>query len=318
MFRTLQTMLVSLRSLAPLGLVVSLFLLSGCSPKTESKPTGPPAAKVGTHEIPVQLIDQLVSRATQGNPSPQTVQMLRRELLEKLIDQQLTAEQALGNELDRTPEVAAQFEAARREVLSRAYLQSIINATPKPSADEMRTYYREHPPLFAERRIFSLQEIIVPAAGPDVLEQAVGQVRSGKSLEAVADWLAARQIKFGRGAATRAAEQIPLELLTRIHALKDGQLTVIPARQGFNVLKIVRSDAAPLTESAALPRIEQFLVNQRGAAAIKQNLQQLRAKAGVSYLGDFARPAPEAAASAAAASVTGAPAAPAGPGESGK
>lgn len=299
-------------------LVVALTVLPGCSKTPESKPAGPPAARIGSHEIPAQLIDQLVTRANLGNASPQATQTLRRELLEKLIDQQLTADRALENKLDRAPEVVAQFEAARREVLSRAYLQSIVSATPKPTLEEMRTYYSEHPPLFSERRIFSLQEIIVPSAAPDVLEQVGGQVSAGKSLEEIAGWLGSRQIKFGRGAANRTAEQIPLELLARIHALKDGQIMATPTRQGFNVLRVARSEAAPLTEAIALPRIEQFLVNQRGAAAIKQNLQQLRAKAGVSYLGDFARPAPEAAASAAAASVTGAPAGTAGPGEGGK
>lgn len=315
MFRTLQAMPAPLRPLALVVLLVTLTGLASCSKNNESKPTGPPAAKVGTHEIPAQLVNQLVART---NPSPQAVQMLRREMLEKLIDQRLTAEEATVNKLDRTPEVEAQFEAARREVLSRAYLQSIINATPKPSADEMRTYYREHPPLFAERRIFDLQEIIVGAAAPDVMEQVSGRVRAASSLEEIADWLTSRQIKFGRGTANRAAEQIPLELLTRVHALKDGQLAVIPSRQGFSVLKVVSSETAPLSEAAALPRIEQFLVNQRGAAAIKLNLQQLRARSGVSYLGEFARAGPQTPASAAAAPITGTPTGLAKPDEGGK
>ena len=70
-------------------------------------------------------------------------------------------------------------------------------------------------------------------------------------------------------AATRAAEQIPLELLTKLHALKDGQTMVVANPQGFNVVRVATSQTAPVPEANALPRIEQFLSNQRAAEAAR-------------------------------------------------
>lgn len=301
------------------ALIIALAALSACNSKTDAKPPGPPAAKVGTQEIPVSLIDQLLIRAGLGNANPQAAQVLRRELLEKVIDQQLTLEQATKNKLDQKPDVLAQIEAARREVLSRAYLQSVASASPKPSAEDVRKYHAEHPQLFAERRIFNLQEIIAaPGTGAEAAEMVRGQLHDGRPMDEIANWLQSRQVKFTRGEASRAAEQIPLELLGRVHALKDGQFVLITNKLGFTVVKVTGSSAAPLAEPVALQRVEQFLTNQRSAAAIRQDLQQLRAKAGVSYFGEFARVAPELAASAAAASAAGAPASVTGPGESGK
>ena len=312
-------MLAPIHRLLLWALTLSLSGLSGCSNNTDSKPASPPAAKVGGKEIPVSVIDRLMARAGLGNANPQAVPALRRELLEKMIDQQLTFEQATRNKLDQAPDVLAQIEASRREVLSRAYLQSVAGALAKPSAEEVRKYYVEHPLLFAERRIFGLQEIIAaPGTSAEMNQLVVGQLHDGRPMDEIANWLQSRQVKFTRGEANRAAEQIPLELLSRIHALKDGQFALISSKQGFTIVKVASSQAAPLAESVAMQRIEQFLTNQRAATAIKLDLQQLRAKAGVGYFGEFARAAPDTAASAATAFTAGAPASITGPGESGK
>ncbi len=304
----------TLRPLVAATLVV--LTLAACGNKEDKKVATQVAAKVGSEEISVHQINQVLSRTNAANATPQAVQNLRREVLEKLIDQQLAVSQAEESKLNRSPEVVAMIEAARREVLARAYIQQLTGALPKPSADETRKYYVEHPALFAERRVFNLQEVQLPAAaGEAVAEQVRTMLGSGKPMEEVAAFLKSKDIKFGGGAATRAAEQIPLELLSKVHALKDGQSLVVQNPQGFNVIRVASSQSAPVPEANALPRIEQFMTNQRGAEAVSQNIKQLRTKATVTYMGDFApgaagaASAPAAAAPAAATPAAVAPAA---------
>ena len=266
--------------------------LTACGNKDDKKVATQVAVKVGSEEISVHQINQVLSRTNTANATPQAAQAMRKEVLEKLIDQQLAVDQALENKLHRSPEVVAQIEAARREVLARAYIQQLTGALPKPTPEESKKYYVEHPQLFSERRIFNLQEILVPAAaGPALMDQLRNQVAAGKSMEEIATLLKSKDVKFGGGAATRAAEQIPLELLAKVHALKDGQTTIIDNPQGLTVLRVVSSQAAPVPEASALPRIEQFLANQRGAEAISKDIKQLRAKASITYMGDFAQAA---------------------------
>ena len=266
------------------------FGLSACGKKDDKKLATQVAAKVGSDEISVHQINQVLSRTNASGATPQSAQAMRKEVLEKLIDQQLAVNQATENKLHRSPEVVAQIEAARREVLARAYIQQLTSALPKPSTEETKKYYIEHPQLFSERRIFNLQEILVPAAaGPGVADQLRAQLAAGKSMEEIATLLKSKDIKFGGGAATRAAEQIPLELLAKVHALKDGQTTIIENPQGFTVLHLASSQSAPVTEANALPRIEQFLANQRGAEAVTKDIKQLRAKSSITYMGDFAQ-----------------------------
>ena len=276
-------------SFAPL-LAVSLIALalSACGNKDDKKVATQVAAKVGSEEISVYQINQVLSRTNIANLTPQAAQAMRKDVLEKLIDQQLAVDQATEKKLNRSPDVVAQLEAARREVLARAYIQQLTSALPKPTAEDVKKYFVEHPQLFSERRIFNLQELVVPAtAGSAVLDELRSQAANGKSMEELAAFLKSKDVKFGGGGATRAAEQIPLELLSKVHALKDGQTTVFDNPQGLTVLRLVSSQAAAVAEGAALPRIQQFLANQRGAEAVTQDIKQLRAKATITYMGDF-------------------------------
>lgn len=271
------------------ALWVSVLSLSACGNKDDKKVATQVAAKVGSEEISVHQINQVLKRANTGNVTPQALQNMGREVLEKLIDQQLAVEQATENKLHRSPDVVSQIEAARRDILARAYIQQVTSALPKPTAEETKKYFTEHPQLFGERRIFNVQEIVL-APGSGTTEQLRGLASAGKSMEDVAAWLKEKNIPFNGGSATRAAEQIPLEILPKVSALKDGQATVLESPQGITVLRLASSQASPVNEAAALPRIEQFLTNQRAGETVAANLKQLRVNAKISYMGDFAKP----------------------------
>lgn len=291
---------------------VAIVLLAACGKKESASNPTQVAARVGKSEISVHQINQVLSRTNVPNATPQAIEALRKDVLEKLIDQQLAVDQAEEKKLNRSPEVVAALEAARREVLARAYAQNVTGGIARPTPEEVKKYFTEHPQLFSERRVYNLQELLVPTGGDATLAtEAKAQVAAGKSVEDVANWLRSRNIKFGGGGATRTAEQIPLEVLGRLHSMKDGQVIVLDNPQGFTVLRIAASQSAPIPEATATPRIEQFLANQRGAEALALQVKQLRASTEVTYMGDFAKSAgtPAAAAAPAAAVTTDAPAA---------
>lgn len=264
------------------------FGLSACGNKDDKKAATQVAAKVGSEEISVHQINQVLSRANTAGTSPQAAKAMSREILEKLIDQQLAVDQAREEKLHRSPEAVAQIEAARRDILARAYMQKIAGTVPKPTAVELKKYYAEHPQLFSERRIFNVQEIVV-AAAPGLAEQLRSFVAAGKPIVDVANWLKTKNLKFDGGSATRAAEQIPLERLAQIHALKDGQSLVLESPQTITLLRVASSQSSPVAEAAALPRIEQFLINQRASEAVAAKIKELRAATKVSYMGEFSK-----------------------------
>ena len=75
---------------------------------------------------------------------------------------------------------------------------------------------------------------------------------SGKPMEDIAQWLKGKDIKFAAGTATRSAEQIPLELLPKIHPLKVGQGLILQSPQTVTVMRLAAAQSAPVSEEAAL------------------------------------------------------------------
>jgi hypothetical protein len=169
-------------------------------------------------------------------------------------------------------------------------LQKLAAGLPKPTTDDTTKYFAEHPQLFSARRIFNIQEIVTaPTAG--LSEQLRNFATAGKTAEDIAAWLKDKNIKFSGGNASRPAEQIPLELLAKVHALKDGQSLVLESPQSITYLRVASSQSAPVDQATALPRIEQFLTNQRAQDAIAADIKQLRSATTIAYMGEFSKPA---------------------------
>jgi hypothetical protein len=169
------------------------------------------------------------------------------------------------------------------QLAARAYLQQVAQAQPRPSAEEVHKYYAQHPELFAQRRLFTLEQIEV-AREAGLAAALQERAASATSMEQIADWLRLREIQhtFTRG--VRAAEQIPLDLLPRLQAIKEGELRAVdPGGDALFVIRVVATRLAPLDEAAAAPLIEQFLLKRRWSEAIGTELQQLRHAARVEY-----------------------------------
>jgi EpsD family peptidyl-prolyl cis-trans isomerase len=283
-----------------------LLMLAACGKADEGAPAqaSQVAAKVGSSEISVHQINQALSRTPLNANSKDAVQAASRAVLERLIDQQLAVDQATEQKLHRSPEVVAQLEAARREVLARAYLQQVTAASPKPTPEEIRQYYQEHPALFSERRVFNLQELRISNATP-VMDALQAMAREGRRMDDVVALLRERGVAFTGGSATRAAEQVPLDLLPKLHALQDGQSLVVPVGDNATFIRVVASRSMPVTQEAAAPGIAQFLGNQRAAEVMGNEIKRLRAATTVTYVGEFEQ--------ASAAPDEAAPAAPAAP-----
>jgi len=266
------------------------------------------AAKVNGAEISVHQINGLLTKAT--GVTNDNAPRARKEILERLIDQQLAVEQALTKKLDRNPDVLLNIEAARREILARSYVEQIAAAQPRPTDEEIKRYYDEHPDLFSKRRIYNIQELDIPKNAGS-LGELKDYVSSGKSFEEIAGWLKSKNIPARGSAGTRAAEQLPIELLPQLAAVKDGQTALIEGPQMFYVMRVLASQSGPVDEATAKPRIQQFLQNQRNTKAVGEEIKKLKEAAKIEYVGDFATAAAPAAAAAPAnpAPVAAAPAA---------
>src|SRR5205823_3212057 len=237
-----------------------LALLAACGKSDDKKPASQVAARVNSEEITVHQVNNVLAR--NPNLSPELAARAKREIVERLIDQELAKEQAIEKKLDRSPAVVRAIEAAKDEILARAYLQQLAAAQAKPTAEEIRKYYAEHPELFAQRRLYMLEEIAL-ARQEGIAAELRQRAAKARSMQEIGEWLKAREIQYAVNRGGRAAEQVPLETLPQLNKMKDGEIQVVELGERVNVIRVVATKPAPVDEASAAPRIEQFLFARR-------------------------------------------------------
>lgn len=265
--------------------LTTVLVAGGCGKDQPASAASQVVAKVNSEEITVHQLNALLARSG-GVPESELLRR-KREGLERLVDQRLAVQQALERKLDRSASVQRALETAKSEILANAFYEQIAAAQPKPSDEETRKYYAEHPELFAQRRVFALEQIVF-RADDNVAVDLRERVAKGGSLKEIAQWAQQRGIQYSGGRAVRAAEEIPLELLPRLHKAKEGELLLIENGERREVIRVAGVTPQPVDEATASTRIRQFLANRRVAEAVASEIKQLKAHAKIVYVGEFA------------------------------
>lgn len=242
-------------------------------------------AKVNGDEISIHQLNQQMSRI--GQVPEDQAKAVSRQVLDRLVDQQLLMQQALKAKLDRDPKVLQTLEAARSEILTQAYMEQQLAAAKKPTDQEISEFYTKHPELFEKRRLYRLQELAV-AVGRDKLSEIEAGVKAAKDLNSIGEWLKSKGYQFSASGNVRAAEQLPLELLPRLQQMKDGEIVLIPTERSINIVMLAASQEQPVDQAKAKPMIEQYFVNQAKSDIAKKSLEKLRNEAKIEYVGAFA------------------------------
>jgi EpsD family peptidyl-prolyl cis-trans isomerase len=269
-----------------LALIIAAALVAGCGKKDEDKkPATQVVARVNSVEITVHQVNAALARVP--NVSSETAPRAKREILDRLVEQQLAVQQAIKKKLDRSPAVVQAIEVARADILARAYADDISRSQPKPTPDEVKKYYAEHPELFAQRRLYSLEEIAVePKEG--IAAGLREQLAKRRSLRDIVAWLQSQGAQFVANRGARAAEQLPMEMLSRLQAMKDGEIQVFESGGRYNVVRIAASKNEPVDEATASAPIQHYLFNRRASDAAANEMKALKAGAAIEYLGEFA------------------------------
>lgn len=218
-----------------------------------------------------------------------------RQALEQLVDQQLLMQQAVEKKLNSSPDVLLAIDAASRAILAQTYLRQVTSAVPKPSAQDVATFYANNPALYAERRLYRFNQVAL--IGSDETTKAVEKkfqelsMQTDKSaiMNQLVQWLQGQNIKFRAASATQAAEQLPVEALPKFHAMKEGDIIALPVQGGLLVAQLVASQKDPVNQERAKASIEERLYNRAQQEAIKVEVKRLRANAKIQYFGEYAQ-----------------------------
>ena len=143
-------------------LIGSSVVLTACGKKDEAaskKSDSQVVAMVNGDEITIHQVNFQLQRMGQMNEAQSKA--AAKQVLARLVEMQLLKQKAIETKLDKDPAVLQAMESSKDQMLAQAYLEKLITKTPKTSTAEIDTFYKEHPELFENRRVFRLQELVV-------------------------------------------------------------------------------------------------------------------------------------------------------------
>ena len=206
------------------------------------------------------------------------------QALEKIIDRELLVQKALEAGLDKDAAVAETIDNARRQVLAQAYVERVVAKmsadAAKANRDEVRAFYNDNPALFAERRIYRLRELVVPAPAEAVPAGDMDQIVAA---------LKARGARYTLTTQTQPAEELPLAFLPKLSRMKAGEIAVFPTPLGATVMQLIHAEDAPLAAEQANALIEQFLAGRKRLELAAAEVKKLREGARIEYVAQVKR-----------------------------
>jgi len=274
-------------SLVSLAAVCAALLLAGCgadAPTADSQV----AVRVNKGEISVHQVQAVLKRqprllAEQGEAAAGKV-------LEALIDQELAAQAAVDKGLERDPDVVQALALARREVLARAYQEQLANAAVGPTSDEVDRYYASRPEVFAQRRLYTIQEFAVEAS-PAQAAGLADLAQRARGADEVDKLLNDAGLKHRGRRFVQAAEDVPAIVLGPLAKLDKGQSLAVTQGAVPRVFTVLDVQSAPIERRQAADSIAAYLSNERRRQLVAPAMKALRDAAQLNYQGAFAKPA---------------------------
>lgn len=252
--------------------------LSACGGKKEEKASQSLASVNGEEITVLQLNEELQRSGVQAGQQ----EAASKVLLESLIDRQLLQNEAVKDKTDRDPKVVQSIERAKAMIIAQAYMQKRLGTINKPTPAEVEDYFGKHPEFFTQRKQFDMNQLII--ASSDVNDKLKATMDGARSLEEVAVWLEANNVKFGRAQLSRTSADLAPELSSKLLSMPKGQLFIV--REGDRTLLISLANVkdSSVTLAQATPQIEQFLFAKKNKDAADAELKRLRAQAKIEYL----------------------------------
>lgn len=262
------------------GLMISLLLV-GCE-QSSGISEGELAAKVNSKGVSIAQLEYELFLAKRGNPNI-NVEGARPAAIEQLINQELLAQKSKEAGYNQNPAVKIAIERAEKRLLAQAYLEKIYGTMPAPTEDDIKNYFETNPALFAQRRIYKLQQYAFgPAVEMDKLEE---RVKKAKNAQSFYEGLSKDKVVANARALSAPAEKLPMPLLIALQDIPDGKGAVRQGNNGPVVIWRVSSDLQPVTLENAKASIRGFLIKKAREDRVRQEITSLRSTASLEYVG---------------------------------
>ena len=266
-------------------LIAAPLAIAACGDNAAA-PTGQVAANVNGEEITTTDIASELNGATAPTPGGQ--KNLQRMALENIINRTILAQAAEEEGLAKGPEFAVIERKARQAALVELLQRNLGKSIPPPSGEEIDNFIAQNPSMFANRKIFVVDQIVVPQANQELLK-ALQPVKTMTEAEAV---LAKFNVKANNTVGVIDALTIPPQAAQQIGALPPDEVFIIPANGALRINHVRSAQTDPISGDQARAIAKEMLARQRAQSAMQSSLgDKVKAgRANVKYNDAFAPP----------------------------
>jgi len=263
-------------------------VLGGCHFGGSGKtPTGQVVATVGDREITMRELN--AETPTVANPDPRAHKAAQMGALQNIVARTVLAKAAIDQGIDKTPEFQLVKQRAIDTLLAQSLEAKIAASVPKVTKDDADRFINEHPDIFAQRKIFSVDQIrMARPSDPAIIKK----LEPLKTLEDIETLLNQEKIPFQRAAGNIDAVGVDPRMIDAIVKLPAGEVFVIPSNDAVLVNQIKDTKIVPFAGPQAVDYATQVMTRQRTQEAVGRQVSALygKAKPTVHFNKDYAPP----------------------------
>ncbi len=257
---------------------VTFLIISGCSMGEHAGTQV--LAQVNGEEITVAEVDQYLETHPMAVDSAQQAQ---RMAIDAVIDQHLLQDAARDAGVDREADVMLALLQARKETLIHAYESTLAVSDAPATAADISHYYMSHPLLYADRRDYGIDVLLIQA--DSTLQQALlKQLGASPRYEDFKQWVMQQRLPNSNWKSVLEPENMSSDQLATFSKMAVGAVYVAHQdehRIALWELERLTPNAIPLDRARV--QIMGVLAGQARADAVAKTLRTLRAKAKISY-----------------------------------
>lgn len=253
-----------------ISLLILGLALASCGKKEAAAdaPKGQVVATIDGQEI---TASDLRLELPNAPSDPAAAAAAQSAALQSIVSRKLLVAEAKKRDLESSPLAAMLKKRSEELALVQLLQMSIASGVPKVSDDEVSAFISSHPATFAQRRLISVDQLLVPKIEPALVKQ-MEPLNTMSEVEAL---LNGKQVRFVRSAAVLDTLNLNPDIATKVTSLGSDDVFVVPNGPGVQVGRITSSRVEPLTGDEAKQIARMMLTRQRSATQVRQAMEQI-------------------------------------------
>jgi peptidyl-prolyl cis-trans isomerase C len=272
-------------------MIGTALLVAGCGDKEGAElEKGQVVATVNGKDVTVhELNAELQGANIPQNITAEQRKQVEQSALQQVVNRRILADIARERGLDKTPMFLLQERKAEESILVQMLQRQMSSAVKQPSQTETATFMAQNPDLFAERKIFTVDQIqFQTPRDPRILQK----YQPLKTMDQVEAMLKQDGLQYRRAPATLDVARANPQLVEQVLKMNREDIFIIPAGQIMVANKITDTKVQPLTGNEAQQLAAGMLQQKKFNDLIKRDLEPKikKAEGEVKYQAGFSPP----------------------------